>query len=226
MTAYEILRKLLGLLREAGLEADFRESHSPGNGRLPQRPVAVGQVGSEGAAEGKWSARLDFQVYLPRKEPLETGEALLAAIGETAEAHFSSLSGIKREGFGPDKEAGLLCARCFLEFAGEREGGGACQVLIGGVARPVSGWEISVSFGKPLTAVGENEPFALLGGAVYRVKLLGLDTKGLERLAGFTAELPEDIFTRCRWESLEETGRQGVFLSGQREERGRAGGGA
>ena len=64
MTAYEILRKLLGLLREAGLEADFRESHSPGNGRLPQRPVAVGQVGSEGAAEGKWSARLDFQVYL------------------------------------------------------------------------------------------------------------------------------------------------------------------
>ncbi len=226
MTAYEILGRLLGLLQEAGLEADFRESYSPGGGRLPQRPVAVGQVGSEGTAGGEWSARLDFRIYLPRKEPLKTGEALIAAIGETAKTHFPALCGTKREGFGPEKEAGLLCARCFLEFAGEEEGGGTRQVLIGGVARPVSGWEISASFGKPLTAVGENEPFAVLGGGGYRVKLLGIDTKGLERLAGFTVELSGDVFTRCRWESLEETQRQGVFLSSHREERGQAGGGA
>lgn len=226
MTAYEILGRLLGLLREAGLEADFRESYSPGGGRLPPRPVVAGQVGGEGTAEGRWSARLDFRVYLPRKEPVETGEALIAAIRRTAENHFSSLSGVKREGFAPDKEAGLLCAPCFLEFAGEEEGGGTRQVLIGGVARPVSGWEISTSFGNPLTAVGENEPFAMLGGISYRVKLLGIDTRGLERLAGFTAELSGNVFTRCRWESLEETQRQGVFLSGQREERGITGGGA
>lgn len=220
MTAYEILQELLGLLRQALPQADFRESFAPGPGsRVPERPVVTGQVDGESTAGGKWSGRLAYAVYLPRGCEVAVGEEILTAVSRVAGENFPALSGVERKGFAPDTSSGLLMARCFLEFAGGGEGGGQ-SVCVGGMDYPASGWEITMEPGRTLTAVGENEPFGTVGGTAWTVKMEGIDTKGLERLAGFTVELGEQIFTRCRWKSLNETGKTAVFQSNHREERG------
>ena len=214
MQAYELLTQLLEAFREELPEADFRESWGSGaGGRLPGKPVVTGQVGRE-SSEG---TRLDFVVYVPRSAPIQQGENLLASMGSVAETHFPALSGMTREGFEPDSSTGLLAAPCSFTFA---EGGSSRAVLIGGVERAASGWKIQIDPGKSLTAIGENEPFAALGGPSYTVTVEGIDTKGLERLAGFTAELGDSVFTRCRWKSLEETGKCAVFTAYSRTEGG------
>lgn len=220
MTAYERLKELLGLLAEKLPQVECRESYAPKNaGRLPGKAVIAGQVGSESTEGSKWGARLDLAVYLPRGWEISQGEEILAGISRVAGENYTALSGVKREGFAPDKDSGLVMARCFLEFAGGGEGA-AQSVTIGGVEHPASGWEIKIEPGKALTAIGEAEPFATVGGCTYSVKLEGIDTKGLERLAGFTVRLGQQVFSRCRWKSLDETGRSGIFISSQREEGG------
>lgn len=221
MRAYELLGEMLALFQAELPQADFRESWRPGGaGRLPGKPVVTGQVGSESAGGNQWNARLDLTVYLPRGESAGTGDALLAAMGDAARAHFPSLSGVKREGFGLDKSTGLLAAQCFFEFAASGGSGGTQNISVGGVVRAASGWKITVDPGRALTAVGENVPFALVGGVRYTVEIQGIDTKGLERLAAFTVDLGDQRFTRCRWKSLDETGKNAVFLSYDRLERG------
>lgn len=219
MRAYELLEELLAAFREAMPQADFQAGWRPGDaGRLPGRPVAAGQVG-EGSAEGDgWSVRLDLTVYLPRGGSAKAGEELLAAMEETARARLAGLSGVQREGFGVDKATGLLAAKCFFRFAGSGRGG-LVRVTIGGMERLAGGWRIRLEPGRALTAVGEDAPFAVVG-AGYVVELEGLDTRGLERLAVFTAELGGLRFGRCRWKALDEAGRSAVFLSYERTEGG------
>jgi len=221
MRAYELLGEMLALFRVELPQADFREAWAPGSaGRLPGKPTVAGQVGSESDSGNGWDARLDLKVFLPRGEPAGTGEALLAAMGDAAQVHFPSLAGVKREGFGVDKSTGLLAAKCFFEFAASSGTGGVQNVSIGGVERVASGWEIRIDPGKALTAVGENVPFALVGGVSYIVEIEGIDTEGLERLAAFTVELGGQRFARCRWKSLDESGKSAVFVSFDRSEGG------
>lgn len=221
MRAYELLGEMLELFREKLPQAEFREAWRPGGaGRLPGKLVAAGQVGSESQEGEEWSARLDFSVYVPRKEAAGAGEALIAAMGSAAEEGFPALAGVKREGFALDASTGLLRAKCSFSFTGSGGGVGTQGVFIGGVERQASGWKIQIDPGKALTAVGENEPFALAGGVCYTVKIEGADTKGLERLAGFTAVLGSERFERCRWKSLDEAGRSAVFISYHRAEGG------
>lgn len=226
MRGYELLQEVLALLRQKLPEVDVREcweAESPG--RLPKKPVITGQVGSETGTAGEWGARLDFTLYLPRGGLLESGEEIIAAMDSAVKEGFPSLTESGREGFGPDKATGLLAAACFFAFSGK--GGSEGQsASIGGVARSVSGWEVSVSPGRALVAIGEEEPFAVVGGVTYTVALEGIDTKGLERLAGFTVELGGQVFLRCRWKSLDETGKKAVFLSNKRTEGGGQDGGA
>lgn len=216
MTAYEIFQGLQSLLKEEIPQAEFREGYGYGPAsRLPLKPTAVGQVGSESTKEGKWEARLDYLLYLPRGCAVSAGEAVLAAMCQAAGENFSTLSGVKRGAFSPDKATGLLAAACSLEFTGESEGAPGRTIQIGGVGYKVSGWEITAGFGEELTAIGENEPFAVLGGPTYTVELQGLDITGLERLAGFTVQLGDEIFQRCRWKTLNSAKRRAVFLSNQ-----------
>lgn len=219
MRGYELLSGLLGALREEVPQAEFRECWGAGKaGRLPDKPVVTGQVGRESEDGSAWSVRLDLTVFLPRGASLKTGEELLTDIGDAARSYFPALAEMQREGFGPDVSVGLLAAKCFLNLAGSGGAAGAQSVLIGGVQRAAAGWKITVDPGKLLTAVGEEEPFAQVGGVRYTVEIEGVDTRGLERLAGFTAELGGEVFTRCRWKSLDETGKRAVFTSLNREE--------
>ncbi len=221
MRAYELLGEMLALFQTQLPQADFRESWRPGSaGRLPGKPTVTGQVGSESASGNEWEARLDLTVFLPRGESANTGDELLAAMEDAAQAHFPSLSSVKREGFGVDKATGLLATQCFFAFAASGGTSGAQSVSIGGVERTASGWKIKIDPGRALTAVGENVPFALVGGVCYTVEIEGIDTKGLERLAAFTVEMGNQRFTRCRWKSLDETGKSAVFVSYDRTEGG------
>lgn len=221
MTAYEIFMELQGLLAREIPQAEFREGYGYGPAsRLPYKPVAAGQVASESTKEGKWEARVDYWVYLPRGGTIAAGERILSEICQVAGKHFPCFSGIKRGAFSPDKAAGLLAACCSLEFSGEDAEAPGSTIQIGGVAHTVSGWGVTASAGKELTAIGESEPFAFLGGTTYTVELQGLDITGLERLAAFTVQLGEETFRRCRWKSLSSAKRQAVFLSNQLDREG------
>lgn len=225
MRGYELLGQVMSQLKEKLPQVYLRECWVPGGpGRLPQKPVLAGQVGQESQEEDKWSARLDFTLYLPRGMDFAAGEGILAAAIQSVEG-VAGLAGFERQGFTPDTSTGLMMAACSFNFAG----GGGVQgqtVSIGGIPQKVSGWQVSVSPGRALTAIGEEEPFAWVGGVTYTVALTGLDTQGLERLAGFTVELGGQVYMRCRWKTLEETRKGAVFLSNRRLDRGDLDGGA
>lgn len=217
MTAYEVFIQLQGILQAAVPQADFRESYGPGAAsRLPLRPVAAGQVGEETDREGRWSARIDYTLFLPRGAGAAVGEDILQGIGRAARGRFPALAGISRGAFAPDKSTGLLAAKLSLQFAEEKAGAGQA-VVIGGTAYPAAGWEIRCAPGKGLTAIGEGEPFAVAGGMEYTVEVAGIETAGLERLAGFTAVLGDLAFAGCRWKSLSATGKRAVFTSTRME---------
>ena len=220
MRAYERLTGLLEAFREKIPGADFRECWGPGKaGRLPDKPVVTGQVAGEKDAGGQWSAELSLTVFLPRGAALKTGEELLDAMGAVIREAFPTVAEIRREGFGPDKASGLLSAECFVSFE-ESGGEGGVRAVIGGVERPAAGWAVQIDPGRALTAIGEEEPFAQTGGVRYTVEISGVDTRGLERLAGFTVEIGGQEYARCRWKSLDETGKSAVFTSFHRREGG------
>ncbi len=218
MTAYEAFTRLQALLREALPQADFRESYGPARAsRLPSRPVAAGQVGAESSEGGEWSARIDYRLFLPRGAGPAVGEGILEEMARVAGENFPALKGVDREGFAPDQGTGLLSARLSLQLAKGKGAGKA--VAIGGIERRAAGWEVACAPGKELTAVGEGEPFATVGGMGYTVKLTGIDTAGLERLAGFSAVLGDLAFTGCRWKEISETGKRAAFVSRHMERR-------
>ena len=218
MTAYEIFTQLQGLLAQKIPQAEFRECYGHGTvSRLPTKPVATGQVAGGSAKEGGWQAEIAYTLYLPRGCAPSVGEGVLEAVRQVAEEGFPSFPGAARGPLAPDKATGLLAAACTLSFAGEDGTGPGATAEIGGVGRRVSGWEITSSVGKELTAIGEREPFGALATPAYTVELQGIDTAGLERLAGFTVRLGGLSFQRCRWKLLSSTGRRAVFVSNTME---------
>lgn len=225
MTAHDILTRLMEQMKAGFPQADFREAKSIGAGtRLVPRLTAVGEVGMENAGRESWKARLDFIIYLPRGIAPEAAEPLISEMARTAEKEFPQFSAMNRGTASLDKAAGLQTIPCSFSFSSSAAGGESRRdkAVLGGIEHSVSGWRISISEkGEDLISVGEDVPFAVKNSRTeYTVELEGLDTAGLERLTGFTAELgdPPEIYEGCRWKSLSAASRKGTFVSRKKRE--------
>ena len=62
------------------------------------------------------------------------------------------------------------------------------------------------------------EPFAWQDAQwSYQVELTGIHVPGLERMAAFTAEIGDDVYTGCRWKKLDPAGGKAVFQAAGRQ---------
>lgn len=227
MTSTELLDHLLELFEENIPEARFRRAY-PGasESRLPGEPVVTGEVDGETVKPGSEETKFRFRIFLPPEEGADRAEQIFAAMCRLSGQHYPGFSAISRGAAERDKTTGLLVVSCTLSFLSSTGGGGTdlqgTKVILGGKEYRASGVKTSVSRkSQSLIAVGETVPFAVIdGGTEYTVELEGIDTSGLETLAGFTAELGESPavrYTGCRWKSLSDALRKAVFLSENRE---------
>ena len=110
------------------------------------------------------------------------------------------------KGSGEDSQTRLGCLPLRLTFGSGGVAG--LEVKLGGKTYPAAGAAVTSTFsGTPLTAVGEEEPFAWQDAQwSYQVELTGIHVPGLERMAAFTAEIGDDVYTGCRWKKLDPAG--------------------
>lgn len=221
MNASELLDSLLALFGENIPEADFfRAWRGRAELRRFARPAVTGEVDGETVKPGSEEIRLRFRIFLPEETGADRAEKIFAAMCVLAGEKYPGFSAISRGSADRDKATGLLAVPCSLSFlsqAGGTEAQGT-KAILGGVEYRISGFKTSVSRkSQDLVSIGETEPFAVLGEETkYTVELEGLDVSGLERLAGFTAELgegPAAVYRGCRWKSLSDVARKAVFLS-------------
>lgn len=224
-TANELLEELLALFREKVPEADFlREWPGKPESRGRARPAVTGGIDQQTVKPGSEEVRYGFRIFLPSGAGAEQAEDLFAAMCAAAGERYPGFFAISRGGAGRDKVTGMLEVDCSLSFLTQTGGGTGAQgrsVVLGGREYSVTGVKTSVSRkGQKLVSIGETEPFAVLGGGTeYTVELEGLETAGLENLAAFTAEIDgETRYYNCRWKSLSDVLRKGVFISGQKRE--------
>ena len=114
-----------------------------------------------------------------------------------------------------------LCTTAILPLRLTFGSGGVAglEVKLGGKTYPAAGAAVTSTFsGTPLTAVGEEEPFAWQDAQwSYQVELTGIHVPGLERMAAFTAEIGDDVYTGCRWKKLDPAGGKAVFQAAGRQ---------
>jgi len=221
LNASELLDSLLALFGENIPQAGFfRAWRGRAELRRFTRPAVTGEVDGETVKPDSEETRLRFRIFLPEEAGADRAEEIFAAMCALAGEKYPGFSAISRGSADRDKTTGLLAVTCTLSFlsqAGGMEARGS-KVVLGGLEYRVSGFKTSVSRkSQDLISVGETEPFAVLGEETeYTVELEGLDVSGLERLAGFTAELGEDpavVYRGCRWKSLSDVARKAVFVS-------------
>lgn len=221
MNASELLDSLLALFGENISEADFfRAWRGRAEFRRFSRPVVTGEVDGETVKPGSEETRLRFRIFLPEEAGADKAEEIFAAMCTLAGEKYPGFSAISRGSADRDKATGLLAVTCSLSFLSQSGGAEAqgSKVVLGGLEYRISGFKTSVNRkSQDLVSIGETEPFAVLGEETeYTVELEGLDVSGLERLAGFTAELGESptvVYQGCRWKSLSDVARKAVFVS-------------
>lgn len=221
MNAPELLDSLLALFGENIPEADFfRAWRGRAESRRFTRPAVTGEVDGETIKPGSEEIRLRFRIFLPEEAGGNKAEEIFAAMCALAGEKYPGFSAISRGAADRDKATGLLAVTCTLSFLSQSGGAEAqgSKVLLGGLEYRISGFKTSVSRkSQDLISIGETEPFTVLGEETeYTVELEGLDVSGLERLAGFTAELgegPAAVYRGCRWKSLSDVARKAVFVS-------------
>lgn len=225
MTTSELLDGLLTLFQGEIPGADFLRGWPPAVGsRRRVRPAVTGEVDGETLKPDSQEVRFKFRIYLPDGEGADRAEELFAAMCTLAGQHYPGFSAISRGPAKGDRTTGLAAVECTLSFLTVTGGGGSepagRRITLGGREYTVTGVKTSVSRkGEELCSIGETVPFAVLGEAVeYTVELEGLDVSGLGELASFTAQIGGDIYHSCRWKTLSDVLRRGVFVSGAREE--------
>lgn len=211
---------LLELFRAQIPEVDFFDAYPgrPGS-RMLSRPTVVGEVCGETLKQGSEEVKLRFSIFLPAGTEGKLAENIFASMCALAGKHYPGFSAISRGEMKRDGSTGLLKVECFLSFltvtGGTAQG---CRAVLGGREYRVSGIKTSVNrSAEELISVGETEPFALRNEKTeYTVELEGINVSGLDRLAGFTAELgegPDAVYLGCRWKSISDVLRKAVFLS-------------
>lgn len=224
MRSAELLDGLLSLFREEIQEADFFRAYTgkPGS-RFLRRPAVTGEVDGETVKADSEEIKLLFRIFLSEDMDARQAEDLFVSMCTLAGGKYPGFSAISRGAAQRDGTTGLMAVACSLSFV-SRIGGievQGCKAILGGVEHRVTGFKTTVNRkSQELVSIGETEPFAVLGEETeYTVKLNGLDVSGLDRLAGFTVELgegPAAVYTGCRWKSLSDTLRKGVFVSKRR----------
>jgi len=186
-----LLDSLFQLLAPQLEGVELRRAWGPGWGsRLVRGPVVSGEVLSARWAGQSQQTQVRLMVFAPEaSQRREIAEALEEAVRQ-------------------------CCPGCVeLCREGERE------VKLGGKTYPAAGAAVTSTFsGTPLTAVGEEEPFAWQDAQwSYQVELTGIHVPGLERMAAFTAEIGNDVYTGCRWKKLDPAGGKAVFQAAGRQ---------
>ncbi len=227
MKSSEWLDRLLELFQGSVDGAEFRRAY-PGawGSRALRKPLAVGEVEGETVRPGADEVKLRFTIFLPDGTDGKRAEEIFSAMCAQAGKAYPGFSAISRGAAGRDKTTGLLSVPCFLTFlfqTGGGEGARGKKAVLGGREYWVTGVKTSMSRNADeLVSIGETEPFALRERETeYTVELEGLDVSGLERLAGFTAEIgagPDSVYRNCRWKSLSDVLRKAVFVSSVREQ--------
>lgn len=228
--AHEILTELLGEFKAALPEVDFREAFSMKEAsRMAARVCVTGAVAKESTQGDEWSAKLAFNVYLPRGTEPGGAESVLGAMAECVRNSQPLLAGIERGAPAVDKSTGSVAVGCVFSFAKPGSSGSSGSsggkkvtypVEVDGKECTVTGWKVSVSTsGSGLTAVGEDEPFYYKSRREYTVELQGLSVECPEELSGFTVRLGDQkvLYTGCRWKSI-SAGGNCVAVAGERVE--------
>ena len=226
-TAQEILSGLMESFREKLPEVEFRETIGARDIMRPaSRTWVTGAVAKESTQGDEWSARLAFQIYLPRSAASGGAERVLGAMAECA-GEQPLLAGIERGAAAADKTTGAVAVGCVFSFykpgAGTGGSGGkkaTYPVELNGMACTVTGWKVSESTsGSGLTAIGESVPFYYNSRQEFTLELQGLSLESPETLSGFTVRLGEQkvLYTGCRWKSI-SAGGSCVAAAGERTE--------
>ena len=135
--------------------------------------------------------------------------------------HFPGCACLERGDGAVDSWTGLPLLAFRAVFGGPEDGQGVPLLLGGKACRAAAVKAQTVHTGEPLVAVGEETPFAWRNtGAAYQVELQGMSTQGLERLASFSAEIGDRVYTGCRWRQLEQPWGKAVFTAQNCEEQG------
>lgn len=227
--AHEILTGLMESFREKLPGVEFRETIGA---RETMRPVSrawvTGTVARESTQGDEWSAKLAFQIFLPRNAIPGGAEGVLDAMAGCAEEQ-PLLLGVERGAAAADKTTGAVAVSCVFSFYKPGTSGGSGSsggkkvtypVELDGMACTVTGWKVSESAsGSGLTAIGESVPFYYNSRREFTIELQGLSMKGPEKLNGFTLRLGEQkvLYTGCRWKSI-SAGGSCVAAAGERTE--------
>lgn len=223
MNAAEQLTQLLALFSEKISQAVFTRTY-PGReaSRLPQIPIVTGEILSEELQETSTQARLGFRIYLPPHCGADTAEELFMKMCRLCSEHYSAFSAISREATERDSTTGLLTVLCTLTFVETTlaQGTGLHSVTLGGKEYSVQGVSVAMKYSEePLVAIGESEPFAVQNEkTTYTVTVTGIQTLGLERVAGFTAVIGDTTYTGCRWTLISGALQKAVFVSEHRRD--------
>lgn len=222
MNASEILKKLLTVFSESIPQADFFAAYSGKAGsRAPHKPTVTGEVLLETIKPSSQQAKLGFRIYLPPHSPAQTAEELFLQMCRLCSGEYPGFSAISRESAEIDSTTGLLTVLCTLTFTEETltQGAGVSTVTIGGKEYAISGVTTTIQYDEEaLTAIGEDDPFAVLSeNASYTVTLGGIVTQGLSKVAGFTAVIGDTTYTGCRWRVISDALQKAEFVSEHRE---------
>ncbi len=225
MKSSEWLDELLALFGQQIEGAGFSRAYPGKQGsRGLASPAVTGEVDGEVLKPGSEEVKLRFRIFLPEGVGAEKAEELFAAMCALAKDRYPGFSAISRGAAGRDKTTGLLAVDCTLSFLTQAGNSGAegKKAVLGGLEYRVASVKTSVSRkSDSLTSIGETEPFAVLGEKTEdTVELTGIEVSGLERLAGFTAELgdgPDAVYRGCRWKSLSDALGKAVFVSESRD---------
>lgn len=210
-----LLDSLFQLLAPQLEGVELRRAWGPGWGsRLVRGPVVGGEVLSARWAGQSQETQVRLTVFAPEaSQRRETAEVLEAAVRQCCPGCVE----LCREGEREDSQTRLGCLPLRLTFGSGGVAG--LEVKLGGKTYPAAGAAVTSTFsGTPLTAVGEEEPFAWQDAQwSYQVELTGIHVPGLERMAAFTAEIGNDVYTGCRWKKLDPAGGKAVFQAAGRQ---------
>ena len=195
MSLLDSLFQLLGPQLEG---VELRRAWGPG-------PVVSGEVLSARWAGQSQETQVRLTVFAPEaSQRREIAEALEAAVRQCCPGCVE----LCREGEREDSQTRLGCLPLRLTFGSGGVAG--LEVKLGGKTYPAAGAAV--------TAVGEEEPFAWQDAQwSYQVELTGIHVPGLERMAAFTAEIGDDVYTGCRWKKLDPAGGKAVFQAAGRQ---------
>lgn len=216
-TAHEILTGLMASFRERMPGVEFRETFGVGEVlRSPARACVAGTVAKENTQGDAWSAKLAFQIFLPRNTVPGGAEQVLVDMADCARETQPLLKSMERGPAAVDKTTGWVAVGCAFHFAkpgseGESSGSKktAYPVELDGNPYTVTGWKAANSVsGSGLTAIGESVPFYYKSSREFTVELQGLDMEHPELLDGFTLRLGDQnrLYTGCRWKSISAGG--------------------